>query len=144
MTGYSEGRGTENHAWNAPSTVLSKYVAGVEPTSVAWKAYQVLPNMAHMTRVKQVVPSVQGTISVEMARTDSAFNIDLQSPDGTQAMIGLPKQYFDIQAISANNRRIWHKGKFDSSLPGISWAGEDEKYYKINVAPGSWLITATD
>ena len=144
MTGYSEGLGTENHAWNAPSTVLSKHVAGVAPTSVAWSTYHVMPNMAHMTRVKQVVPSVQGRIDVDLSRTHSEFTIDLQSPDGTQATIGIPKQYFEIQEIRANNSRIWRKGKFDSALPGISWAGEDDKYYKFEVAPGSWSFTATD
>ena len=90
LTEYLTGGGTENHAWNAPSTVLSKHIAGVAPTSVGWKTYHVLPNMAHMTRIKQVVPSVHGAINVEMARTQSEFTIGLQSPEGTQGTIGIP------------------------------------------------------
>ena len=144
LTGYSAGRGTENHAWNAPSTILSKHIAGVAPTSVAWKTYRVFPNMVHMTRIKQVAPSVQGTINVEMTRTQSEFTMDLQSPEGTQATIGIPKQYFDVRSIGVNNRRIWHDGILDSKLSGMTWAGEDDDYYMFHVSAGSWAIKATD
>lgn len=144
LTEYMTGSGTENHAWNAPSTVLSKHIAGVAPTSVAWKTYRVFPNMVHMTRIKQVVPSVQGTINVEMTRTQSEFTMDLQSPEGTQATIGIPKQYFDVRSIGVNNRRIWHDGKLASKLSGMTWAGEDDDYYKFHVSAGSWAIKATD
>lgn len=144
LTGYSEGRGTENHAWNAPSTVLSKYVAGIAPTSVAWSTYHVMPNMAHMTRVKQVVPSVQGEINLEITRTDSEFTVELRSPVGTQATIGIPKRYFEVREITANNSLVWRQGEFNPELSGLSWSGEDDKYYKLEVAAGSWLIKATD
>ena len=50
---YLPSGGTENHAWNAPATVLSQHIAGIKPTSVAWETYQIMPNMAHMKSVKQ-------------------------------------------------------------------------------------------
>ena len=87
---------------------------------------------------------MQGDISVEMTRTQSEFTVNLQSPEGTQATIGIPKQYFDIRAIRINNRRIWHEGKLHSKLSGINWAGEDDDYYKFHVSAGSWTIKAAD
>ena len=140
---YMNGGGTENHAWNAPSTVLSKHIAGVAPTSVGWETYHVLPHMVHMTRIRQVVPSVKGTISVDMARTRADFTMELHSPEGTEGVIGIPKQYFEIGEISVNNERIWHSGTLYSEVSGIAWAGEDDEYYKLRAAAGSWTIRAT-
>src|SRR6185369_2830322 len=60
--GLSEG--TINHGWNAPNTVLSQYIAGVAPTSPGWGAYSLLPQLAGLTAVSAIVPSIQGPIAV--------------------------------------------------------------------------------
>jgi alpha-L-rhamnosidase len=60
--GLSEG--TINHGWNAPNTVLSQYIAGVSPTAAGWSSYQVLPQMANLTSISEIVPSIKGNITV--------------------------------------------------------------------------------
>lgn len=139
---YLPKGGTENHAWNAPSTVLSQYIAGIEPTSVAWKTYQIMPNMAHMKQLKQLVPSVQGNIDFEITRDNDSIQIDLTSPTHTTATIGIPKQYFDIENIQFNGKTRWAAGKVKTQIPGIKFVGENEKYLKFEVAAGQWRISA--
>lgn len=139
---YLPSGGTENHAWNAPSTILSKHVAGISPTSVAWKTYEIMPNMAHFKRVKQLVPSVQGDIDFEIARDASKIAIELDSPAGTTAMLGIPKSYFELNDVSINGKAVWAKGKVTAGVEGIKFVKENEKYLMFELAPGAWSIQA--
>jgi len=139
---YLPSGGTENHAWNAPSTVLSQYIAGIEPTDVAWTTYHILPNMAHMTHVKQKVPSVKGDIDFDIKRDDSSINITLTSPKNTVATVGIPKAYFDIASIKANRKTLWKNGEA-KKIKGMTFIGQDKKYVKFKVQPGKWVISAT-
>jgi hypothetical protein len=140
---YLPSGGTENHAWNAPSTVLSQHVAGIAPTAVGWKQYSVLPNMAHLKRVEQFVPSVQGDIAVEMTRDDKAFTMQLDSPNGSLATIGIPKQYFDISRVTFNGKNVWKNGKPSENSDKVRFIGEDTQHLKFEVAQGKWSIKAT-
>ena len=54
--------GSYNHAWNAPNTVLSKHIAGIEPTGVGWSEFHIMPNLVHMNSIKEVVPRANGYI----------------------------------------------------------------------------------
>ncbi|MFA3792000.1 alpha-L-rhamnosidase N-terminal domain-containing protein [Aliiglaciecola sp. SL4] len=141
---YLPSGGTENHAWNAPSTVLSQHIAGISPTSVAWKSYQVMPNMAHMNRIQQKVPSVQGNIEFEITREPSSIQIQLQSPNNTLALVGVPKQYFDIDKILVNGNTVWQQSKILKGIQGVKYVGEDDKYMKFEVMPGNWTIDANN
>ena len=141
---YLPKGGTENHAWNAPSTVLSQYIAGVEPTAVAWSKYQVMPNMAHMTQVKQIIPSVKGTIEFEISRESDELAMQLTSPQNTVAVVGVPKQYFDIDDISFNRKSVWSNGQATRGISGVKYIGQDDKYIKFEVNSGKWKIKAND
>lgn len=138
---YLPRGGTENHAWNAPSTVLSQHIAGIEPTSVAWQTYQIMPNMAHMTRVQQRVPSVQGDIDFTIKRTNQQLEIKLISPSGTTATVGIPKQYFALNLIQFNGKTAWQNTK-NSNINGVQWVGDNDKYVLFEVEAGTWSITA--
>ncbi len=139
--------GTENHAWNAPSTILSQHIAGIEPTSVGWKSFQVMPNMAHMKYVKQLVPSVQGDIHFEMKRNADEVSMSLVSPEDTITTIGIPRNYFDVSEVKVNGRIIWKNGKTIEpkfrTRRTVKHVGSDEKYLKFNVPAGDWEFTAT-
>ncbi|AWB65464.1 glycoside hydrolase [Saccharobesus litoralis] len=137
-----EKKGTENHAWNAPSTVLSQYIAGIAPTSVAWQTYHIKPNMAHMQRVQQKVPSVKGDIDFVISRDTSSIKIDLTSPTATTATLGIPKAYFKLNSVAFNGKTVWHKGSAQGKLAGIEFVGEDEKYLNFSVAAGTWSVSA--
>jgi hypothetical protein len=144
LSEYFPTGGTENHAWNAPSTLLSQYIVGVAPTSVGWRTFEVLPNMAHMHRIKQLVPSVQGDISVDIVRTDNNITIKLVVPTGTTAQLGIPKKYFDIDVVEVNHKAVWQGGSFIDDAAGIEWLGEDDKYIRLKVLSGQHSIVAKD
>ena len=135
--------GSYNHAWNAPNTILAKHIVGIAPSKPGWREYQILPNLAHFTSLKQVIPSVQGDITVEIERTDKAYGIRLDSPQGTTAVVGIPKASISPKTIEVNGMKVWSNGAFIGNVPGITWNGEDNKYIKFNVSPGAWTVSAT-
>ena len=131
--------GSYNHAWNAPNTILSKYIVGVFPTKPAWSNYAVLPNTAHFTSLKQVVPSVKGNIAVDIRRENGTFVMNLTSPAETVATIGIPKD--NISAIKANGKTVWKKGT-RVKAQGITPTGDDENYILFEAGPGTWQFEA--
>jgi hypothetical protein len=130
-------RGTYNHAWNAPNTVLSRCFAGITPDSVAWSAYKIFPSLHHLTSIHQTVPSVKGTIDVTIGKsTDSCF-IALISPQGTLATFGIPKKGTIGNSVAVNGSLVWPSG----SVAGITYLGQDTGYIKFTAAPGTWRFS---
>ncbi|VGO12535.1 hypothetical protein PDESU_01088 [Pontiella desulfatans] len=134
--------GSYNHAWNAPNAILAKHVAGILPTQPAWSEYQIMPNLEHITSVKQVVPSVKGDIVVEINAADKCYGVKLVSPKGATAIVGIPKASITPTFIGVNGSMVWKNGTFVGGVEGVAWKGEDEKYLKLEVAPGFWKIYA--
>ncbi|TWU28652.1 alpha-L-rhamnosidase-related protein [Bythopirellula polymerisocia] len=139
--GVREG-GTYNHAWNAPNYILSKYIAGVAADSVAWEAYYVKPNLLNLSSVKQVVPSVKGDITVDIKLANKTFTMKLISPEGTMAVVGIPKASIAAKVIEANGSIIWKNGVFTNNISGITWNGQDGNYITFKVVPGTWKFIA--
>ena len=134
--------GTYNHAWNAPNTILSQEIAGIAPTQPGWSEYHILPYLGQLNRVKQVVPSVKGTLSVEMMQQAGSFEMNLVSPVETVAIVGIPKALGEVAEIKANEVIIWKKGEFVGGVRGIQPHGEDAAHIQFKVAPGTWRIQA--
>ncbi|WP_147676471.1 alpha-L-rhamnosidase-related protein [Algibacter pacificus] len=136
-------RGTYNHAWNAPNYVLSKYIAGVKATDIAWSTYEVKPNLAHMTSVKQVVPSIKGDITVEVNKTANNYQLNLSSPNKTTATVYIPKEGKEILKILVNAKEVLKKGKFRKKLKGVKFVSEDDNFICFKVEAGSWNFITT-
>jgi alpha-L-rhamnosidase len=140
---FGEKRGTPNHAWNAPNYVLSRYIAGIAADEVGWTKYHVFPNLAHLTAVKQVVPSVLGEIVVDIRRRKNSFDLELISPPGAMATVGIPKSIGHISQVKANGMSIWEKDRFSDKGQGITFAGDDETHLMFQVPPGTWNFAAS-
>lgn len=127
-----------NHGWNPPALLLSQTIAGIAPVAPGWSTYQVLPKEAFLNAINVVVPSIKGDVKVELKKTASEYSIELTSPTGTEAVVGIPKHSFTtLREISANGQMIWN-GKFLEAASGLAPAGEDSDYVKFKVAPGNW------
>lgn len=136
-------RGTYNHAWNAPNYVLSRYIAGIKATAVAWSSYEVKPNLAHMTSVKQIVPSVKGDITVEVHKTEKNYILDLISPAKTIATVYIPKDGREIVKILVNGKNVLKKNKLKKQVKGFDLKSEDEEFLVFQIKPGTWKLVAS-
>ena len=134
--------GSYNHAWNAPNTILSKYIAGVRPTKLAWSEFEIMPELVHFNNIKKTIPTVKGNINLEIIRSDFQYQLKLKSPKETEAVIGIPIFDKAISKVFVNGNVIWNKGNFKKEINGIGLEKEDAKYLKFRIPSGDWEIKA--
>lgn len=134
--------GSYNHAWNAPNTILSKYIAGVRPTKKGWSEFEIMPELVHFKNIKKTIPSVKGNIEIEIIISDAEYQLKLKSPKETEAIIGIPKTDKIIEKVYINGNCIWNKGKMKKKSKEIQLEGEDSKYVKFRIPSGDWKIKA--
>ena len=135
--------GSYNHAWNGSNKILSKYIAGVEPTKVAWSEYQIMPTLLHLNSLKKTIPTVKGKINLTIISNDSEYQLELDSPKFTTAIIGIPKTSKTIKKVVVNDKIVWKKGKNKISVKGFSFDSQDEKFLKFKAQAGLWELNAT-
>lgn len=134
--------GSYNHAWNAPNTILSKYIAGVVPTAVGWSEYQVMPELVHFKTLKKTIPTVKGNIDLDMSLNDTEYRLKLTSPQETTAIVGIPKEGKQVVLIEVNGAVVWKKGKAKTGAKEPLFLGQDEKYISYKLGSGNYKIVA--
>ncbi|WP_159951811.1 alpha-L-rhamnosidase-related protein [Polaribacter septentrionalilitoris] len=134
--------GSYNHAWNGSNKILSKYIAGVEPTKPAWSEYQIMPNLVDFKQLKKIIPTVKGNIEIDLELKETTYQITLKSPENTKAIIGIPKTDKVIKEVWVNEKCIWKKGKNKKKLNGLVYSSEDSKYLKFKANSGTWYVKA--
>ena len=127
---------------------MSQYIAGVAPTSPGYATFQVLPLLGDLTRASATVPSIKGTIKVDITRTTGAFTLMVTAPAGTAATVGIPLTSFvggpSSMHVTANGTSVFDAGTFAAgAVPGVSDGGQSEGFLKFKVVPGSWTFMAT-
>ncbi len=135
--------GSYNHAWNAPNTILSKYIAGAVPTKAGWSEYEIMPEMLHFKHLKKTIPTVKGNIDFEIQLTDAGFSMDLNSPENTVATIGIPKFDKEIKTLEVNGQQVWRNGKSKGDSKVFAYEGESEEYLTFKANPGTWKLMVT-
>ena len=94
---YKSGNGTYNHAWSGGGlTILSQYIAGIEPITPKFEQFRVSPNLATLTRVKSVVPTESGNIVLSAERKECRLEMTLTVPAGAVAKVIVPQGYTTI------------------------------------------------
>ena len=139
------GGGTINHAWcGGALTLLSQYGAGVAPITPGYGTYHVLPQMGPLKHIKTTVPSAKGDIHLELHNKVESFTMDLVSPKGTVAVVGIPKRSDKIiSTIEVNGKIVWKDGKANVQPVGLRLIEDTEYYIKFNAQPGHWRFSAT-
>ena len=137
--------GSYNHGWaGGPLTLLSRYVLGVAPLEPGYELYQVMPQMGHLRSIHAVVPSVKGTIAVQLERSDSSFVLSLNSPPGTMALVGIPR-YHDShwQRITANGHPVWQNTARCAQFDGVKFRELTPNHITFLLEPGQWEFEAS-
>ena len=137
-----QNKGTYNHAWNGSNTILSKYVAGVKPTKVAWSEFAIMPELVDFQSIQKSIPTIKGTIDIDMNMTESTYQLQLVSPQNTTAIIGIPKAGKGIREVAVNGKTVWKRGKSKGSVAGLNYEGESKEFIKFKVQYGNWKVKA--
>ncbi len=135
--------GSYNHAWNGSNTVLSKYVSGVKPTKVAWSEFEIMPTMLYFKRLKKTIPTVKGIIDISIEKSEEDYELSLNSPKETTAIVGIPKDEKEVETVKVNGVVVWKNGNGKKKIKELSFEKDDGSYLVFKVSAGNWNIVAT-
>ncbi|MBI1331261.1 MAG: Bacterial alpha-L-rhamnosidase [Armatimonadetes bacterium] len=136
LNDFDEGSSL-NHGWNPPAIVLGHDIIGVRPVEPGWKVFEVMPQEAFLTSIKTEVPSIRGPVKVSISKTKSRYTLDLISPPGTTAVVGIPRASFTrLDSIEVGGKEAW-KGAF---FGGALGDGDEGGYVRFRVPAGHWTF----
>lgn len=81
-----------------------------------------------------------GIIDVDIRKSADQLTMKLKSPQGTTAIVGVPRKGHSLRSVSVNGKLIWN-GAFVAGQEGVTWKGEDDKHLLFLVKPGEWTFT---
>ncbi len=137
------GGGSYNHGWSGGSlTLLSQYVAGIEPDKPGYESFKIMPQLGGLNEVHCTAPTPKGNIHVDISQSGNKFTLKINVLNNTEAIIGIPKDNIVQRHIKANNKLIYDDYIIVKQINGIKYAGENENYYLFNVQKGGWVFTA--
>lgn len=80
-----------NHAWGAaPADIIPMRLVGVRPTAPAAAAIEVRPQTSSLRHVTADVPTIRGTVEVDIDNTGDTYRLRVRIPANTDARILLP------------------------------------------------------
>jgi len=134
---------TMNHGWNSPNTVLSRYIAGVAPTSPGWSTFEVLPKEAFLRSLAVGLDTIKGRVEMDLLKTAETYSLAVSVPVGARATIGIPTSSFSkLNSASLNGATIWD-GVAPTGLPvGVECLGIVNGHLRLSVPAGDWKFVA--
>ena len=135
------GSGTSNHGWNGAPLEMSRYGLGARATSSGWTTYDLIPQLGGLTSISGVVPTVKGNLSLNLSASNTSnYSMNVTSPGGTTANIGVPKLNSN-PTISVNGTTVFQNGSPTGSASGLTYQRNDSNYVYFSGNPGTWNFT---
>lgn len=135
------GGGTTNHAWSGGAlTILSQYLCGIAPISPGYSKFQIIPNPGSIKQATATVQSVKGTIQSKFTNNIDKFELSIQVPKETEAIVGIPDNDYSI--ITLNGKSIWENGKSTPNKEFIQFQGIVDNHILFKVASSNWTFVA--
>lgn len=136
------GGGTINHSWSGgPLTLLSQYVAGIEPLTPGYERFRINPSLGQLSRVEAVVPSVAGEIRSTVHLQDGRVFQEVTVPPGTTAEVWIPlPEGTRLASLEVNGQQVSEdaSGKEQGVLDYSYKSGQP----LLNLAGGKYVIDA--
>lgn len=98
-----------NHAWGAaPANIIPRYVVGVRPTEAGFASMVIAPQNSSLKQVEAVIPTIRGSVKVDIHNTSESYTLSLNIPANTTAEVSLPasEKLSDSAQLSINGRKI--------------------------------------
>lgn len=133
------------HGWStAPTSALSGYVLGIQPTAPGYATWSVQPHPGSLTWAEGQAPTPHGAVRVSWAGQSGVnqFAMSVTAPSGTSGTVAVPTYGAANPVVSVNGQVAWSGGSF-SATAGIGGAHQDGGYvYLTGVQPGTYVIAA--
>ncbi len=134
--------GTTNHAWSGGGlTLLSQYVCGIEPIIPGYSTFQVAPQPGGLTSASAVIESVKGQIDVAFEKHNNLFNLSVNVPGQTSALVKLP--YGNLDEVRLNGKLIWEHDNVLSKKDALKITFTNQPN-QLKVGSGNWTFITTN
>jgi alpha-L-rhamnosidase len=109
------GGGTYNHGWTGgPLSLMSGYMAGIQPTSFGYDSYSIKPQLGGLKNIDCTTATAKGFISVKIQATETKIKMNITTIKAN-AIVAVPKLQSKSKIISHSKELIFKK--------------EDEQYF---------------
>jgi hypothetical protein len=126
------GGGSINHGWaGGPLTLLSQYVAGIQPGDAGWKSFIVKPQLGDLEWVNCTVPAGDKTISVKINRTSKTFEINVENTLKCTYIVAIPK-ITNAEKVTINDKEYDMAVFMKLNSKNISFQYADNDFMYIN------------
>ena len=126
------GGGSINHGWaGGPLTLLSQYVAGIQPVKAGWESFIIKPQLGDLEWVNCTVPAGDKTISVQIRKTIKAFEINAENTLNCTYMVAIPK-IANMDKIRINDKEYGMDGFVKLNAKNLSFHHADSDFMYIN------------
>ena len=129
------GGGSINHGWaGGPLTLLSQYVAGVQPLEAGWKTFIIKPQLGTLQWVKCVVPvSGNKVIKVVVHKASRQYTLDTENSLGCRYLVAVPKAMLRNR-ITINRKKYSPAALQQLHKQSVSYDHSDEDYLYLNTS----------
>ena len=106
---WDSWRGTKNHAWSGgPLVIMSKHFAGIIPLEAGYEKVKIEPQYALSDNISCTVPSVKGLITLNYKKTDGAYVVELNIPQGLDTVLYVPTG----ATVKINSELFYKNGEY--------------------------------
>ena len=135
------GGGSINHGWaGGPLTLLSEYVAGIQPVEAGWKSFIIKPQLGFLKWVKCTVPAGDQAISVYIEKKGNALEIETDNSLNCAYTVAIPK-IPNTQNITINDKK-YDLSEFENLHTGnLSFQRMDSEFLYISTDISKLKIT---
>ncbi|MDP4184438.1 MAG: alpha-L-rhamnosidase C-terminal domain-containing protein, partial [Bacteroidota bacterium] len=128
---------TINHAWSGGGlTLLSQYLCGIAPEDAGFTRFHILPQPGKINEASATMSSVKGKISSSFKQSHNEFDLTVEIPKKTEAIVGVPGK--DYKEIKINGVPVWENGKFIENSLVKSYNDQSESHVKFLIPSGKW------
>ncbi|MGN6296396.1 MAG: alpha-L-rhamnosidase-related protein [Ginsengibacter sp.] len=126
------GGGSINHGWSGgPLTLLSQYIAGIQPVNAGWESFIIKPQLGDLEWVSCTVPAPKGTINIKVNKTSNSFEINVENTFECHYTIAVPK-IKNISKITVNDKKYDLATFVKLNTKDVSFVRDDNDFLYIN------------
>ncbi|MDP4186216.1 MAG: alpha-L-rhamnosidase C-terminal domain-containing protein, partial [Bacteroidota bacterium] len=113
---------------------------GIAPEDAGFTRFHILPQPGKINEASATMSSVKGKISSSFKQSHNEFDLTVEIPKKTEAIVGVPGK--DYKEIKMNGVPVWENGKFLENSLVKSYNDQSESHVKFLIPSGKWIIKA--
>jgi len=122
---------TWNHAWGAaPANLIPRKVMGIEPLEPGFARMGIAPQPASLTSASLKMPTIRGTVLVDLRRDGQTIHLDLTIPANTRAEVHVPNA--DPATIHESGKAPETEAEIHVVSPGVYDIGSGSYHFTAN------------